>query len=163
NRWRRPAPVFRSGPGGALARGCSRRRVEVHRLPPRAVTSRAASTPGRSRPIGRSRRCRPSCIRRMVLRPGSSEVGIPQVTRHATLLRLAGGLRARGLTEGSILTDLAIVNKRHCLPPLDRAELEKLASWAGTKPPGFRGEKVETSAEVELGRFAEVRREPVAW
>ena len=95
-------------------------------------------------------------------RAGTTDT-IPKGTRHGRLLKLAAGLRARGFSEQAILADLIIVNQQHCVPPLELSELEKLSSWAGTKPPGFRGERMETSAEVELQHYDRVERENVKW
>ncbi len=88
---------------------------------------------------------------------------IPQGRRHQTMLSMAGALRARGLAPASVLAALMAVNEQRCVPPLLIAELEKLAAYVGTKPAGFRGTSMETSAEVVLECFAAVKPEYLRW
>ncbi len=88
---------------------------------------------------------------------------IPQGRRHQTMLSMAGALRARGLAPSSVLAALTAVNERQCAPSLPIAEVEKLAQYVGTKPPGFRGATMETTAEVDLEYFSETPREQVKW
>jgi hypothetical protein len=49
---------------------------------------------------------------------------IPQGQRHDTLVRIAGGMVARGCTPDDVLAELHRVNALHCSPPLDARELE---------------------------------------
>jgi hypothetical protein len=89
---------------------------------------------------------------------------IQQGRRHQAMLSIAGALRARRLSPEIVLAQLRIVNERQCVPPLDDAELQKLAQYVGTKPAGFPGQRPqETSAEVELECFREITAEPVCW
>ena len=89
---------------------------------------------------------------------------IPKGQRHRTLLSLAGGLRARGLSRGVVLGELQGANERLCVPPLDAGEIAKLADYVGTKPVGFPGQRpMETSAEVSLESFCDVLTESVQW
>jgi hypothetical protein len=83
--------------------------------------------------------------------------------RHREALRLAGGLRARGANATAILAALEIFSNQHCRPPLEPSWMEKTANYINTKPAGFRGQKIETSAEVEVQSFSEVKAEPVNW
>ncbi len=89
---------------------------------------------------------------------------IPQGQRHQTLLSIAGALRARKLSPEMVLAQLQIVNERQCVPPLDNSELIKLAQYVGSKPAGFPGQRPqETSTQVELESFRNVRSESVKW
>jgi putative DNA primase/helicase len=89
---------------------------------------------------------------------------IPQGQRHQTLLSVAGALRARKLSPEMILAQLQIVNERQCVPPLDNSELIKLAHYVGSKAAGFPGQRPqESSAEVELESFRDVKAEAVRW
>jgi len=82
---------------------------------------------------------------------------IPQRKRHQTLLSFAGSLRARGLTTGSILADLHILNEQHARPPLADEELREIAKFVGSKPVGFPNQRIiETSAEQKAHAPEEV-------
>lgn len=89
---------------------------------------------------------------------------IPQGRRHQTILSIAGALRARRLSPEMVLAQLRIVNQQQCVPPLEDAELQKLAQYVGSKPAGFPGQRPqETSAEVELETFRDIAAESVRW
>jgi putative DNA primase/helicase len=89
---------------------------------------------------------------------------IAQGRRHRTLLGIAGALRARGLSRETVLAELESANARLCIPPLDMGEIQKLADYVGSKPAGFNGQRPqETSAEVQLESFHDVRAESVRW
>ena len=97
------------------------------------------------------------------LRTDSNGETIPQGHRHQTMLSLAGGMRARGLNAGAILTALKAANVT-CTPPLDESELQKLAGYVATKPTGFRGQRpMETSAEVEIDSYSSIACEKIHW
>jgi putative DNA primase/helicase len=94
--------------------------------------------------------------------PGTD--AIPQGRRHQTILSIAGALRARRLSPELVLAQLRIVNQQQCVPPLEDAELQKLAQYVGSKPAGFPGSRPqETSAEVELESFRDISAESVQW
>jgi hypothetical protein len=96
-------------------------------------------------------------------KPTSGDL-IVQGKRHQTLLSIAGALRARGLSQPLILHQLEIVNQRQCDPPLDGADLERIAAFVGSKPPGFSGSRAtETSSEVKLQYYSAVQRERIKW
>jgi hypothetical protein len=87
---------------------------------------------------------------------------IPQGQRHKTMLSIAGALRARGLSRNVVLGELRSANERLCIPPLDASEIQKIADYVGTKAAGLAGQRPqETSTEVELESFRDVRAEPV--
>jgi putative DNA primase/helicase len=89
---------------------------------------------------------------------------IPKGRRHQTMLQIAGALRARGLAQASVLDTLNTVNLLRCRPPLETAELEKLATYVGSKPAGFRGSRpMETPTEVLFECFADIAREEIDW
>ena len=89
---------------------------------------------------------------------------IPQGRRHRTMLGIAGALRARGLSRETVLAELESANARLCVPPLDAGEIQKLADYVGSKPAGFPGQRPqETSAEVALESFRDIRAESVRW
>lgn len=95
--------------------------------------------------------------------PGPASDAIPQGRRHQTMLAIAGGLRARRMEPASILATLRAVNEQRCRPPLPLAELERMASYVGGRPAGFRGERIETPVGVELECFADVPVEKLEW
>jgi hypothetical protein len=88
---------------------------------------------------------------------------IAQGRRHQALLSMAGALRARNLEPEAILAALLAVNERECKPPLPVPEVEKLAQYVGSKPPGFPGQSSENSVEIETESFASVTPEEVRW
>ena len=53
---------------------------------------------------------------------------IPQGERNKGLASIAGSMRRRGLGEAEILAALEVANERRCSPPLDNAEVEKIAA-----------------------------------
>jgi hypothetical protein len=89
---------------------------------------------------------------------------IPKGQRHRTMVSFAGSMRARGLSQGAILVNLSILNVQHCKPPLEDADLERIAKDIGRKPTGFRGaQPAETCAEIEIECFAAVPIEKISW
>jgi hypothetical protein len=96
--------------------------------------------------------------------PATDGDAIPKGRRHQTMLSIAGALRARRLSPEMVLAQLRTVNERQCDPPLEDSELQKLAQYVGGKPSGFPGQRPqETSAEVTLESFRDVRAEAVRW
>jgi putative DNA primase/helicase len=96
--------------------------------------------------------------------PTTDSDAIPQGRRHQTMLSIAGALRARHLSPEMVLAQLRTANERQCKPPLDDADLQRLATYVGSKAPGFPGQRPqETSAEVELQSFRDVTAERVRW
>jgi len=93
--------------------------------------------------------------------PGAAD-SIPQGRRHRTMLQIAGALRARGLSGPAVLSALAAVNQQQCIPPLELAELQKMADYVASKP-GLRGATMETTAAVEIECFADVKPERLRW
>ena len=61
---------------------------------------------------------------------------IPGGRRNAELFSLARSLRAKGLTGAGILAALRAENAARCEPPLDDAEVSRIAASAATKAPG---------------------------
>jgi hypothetical protein len=59
--------------------------------------------------------------------PGTSNV-IPEGQRNATLARLAGTMRRRGMTQAEIAAALLQTNKDRCAPPLSPHEVERIAA-----------------------------------
>ena len=79
------------------------------------------------------------------------------------MLSIAGALRARGLSREIVLSQLQSAN-RLCIPPLDAAEIQKIADYVGGKLAGFPGQSpMETCAELELESFRDVQSESVRW
>jgi hypothetical protein len=98
-----------------------------------------------------------------LLSPVDGDV-IPKGQRHRDMVRFAGSMRARGLSQGAILVNLRILNVQHCKPPLEDADLERIAKDIGRKPAGFHGaQRTETCAEVEIESFAAVPIEKISW
>src|SRR5829696_1938593 len=52
---------------------------------------------------------------------------IPPGKRNKVLASLAGSMRRRGMGEGEILAALQVTNEQRCQPPLEAAEVEKVA------------------------------------
>lgn len=59
--------------------------------------------------------------------PGEDGNPIPERQRNVTLARLAGAMRRVGMTQGEILAATLQVNADRCKPPLDQAEVERIA------------------------------------
>lgn len=55
------------------------------------------------------------------------EEPIPEGRRNATLASIGGALRRQGLSPGAIEAALAAINSERCEPPLDAAEVAKIA------------------------------------
>jgi Bifunctional DNA primase/polymerase, N-terminal/Primase C terminal 1 (PriCT-1) len=60
---------------------------------------------------------------------------IPEGKRNAELASLAGTMRRRGMGEAEILAALLVTNAERCGPPLEDAEVERIASSVGRYPP----------------------------
>jgi hypothetical protein len=82
---------------------------------------------------------------------------IPEGRRNSDLASMAGSMRRRGLVAEEILPSLLAVNGRRCEPPLDDAEVEKIARSiakypAGEVPAGkVRGRAAPAVVEFRLG------------
>src|SRR5262252_2621727 len=64
----------------------------------------------------------------------SSAGAIPQGQRNSHLTRVAGGLRRSGLSQTAITVALKAENVATCNPPLDEAEVEKIAASVARYP-----------------------------
>ncbi len=64
---------------------------------------------------------------------------VPQGKRNSTLASHAGRLRRQGLSEGDIATELHIINTSHCDPPLEPAEVDRIAASVSRYAPGTTG------------------------
>src|SRR5712692_4478102 len=60
---------------------------------------------------------------------------IPEGERNHTLARFAGSMRRAGADEETILAALRVMNKTQCRPPLDDAEVRKIATSIATNYP----------------------------
>ena len=70
---------------------------------------------------------------------GSIAGGIAEGSRNATLASLAGSMRRRGMSEAAIEAAL-IAENQHCAPPLDEAEVRRVArSVARYEPAAMNG------------------------
>ncbi|MBF7084187.1 bifunctional DNA primase/polymerase [Desulfallas sp. Bu1-1] len=80
--------------------------------------------------------------------PAAHERGvITQGERNDTLTSLAGSMRRRGMTYDSILAALLAENRRRCSPPLDDAEVERIARSVARYEP----EQKSVNADGEAG------------
>jgi hypothetical protein len=61
---------------------------------------------------------------------------IPEGSRNTTLTSVAGSMRRRGLGEEAIFAALRIFNQERCTPPLDEAEIRKIAQSIARYEPG---------------------------
>ena len=60
---------------------------------------------------------------------------IPSGQRNGSLARLAGGMRRMGMSEAEIAAALIQVNQARCVPPLDDAEVRRIAASIGRYQP----------------------------
>lgn len=65
---------------------------------------------------------------------------IAEGSRNATLTSLAGSMRRRGMDEPEILAALLAANERRCRPPLDEAEVRKVAASVARYEPEAQAE-----------------------
>ena len=95
---------------------------------------------------------------------GSSSIAeIKEGNRNSTLTSLAGTMRARGMTEESIYAALLAENNARCNPPLDEAEVRKIAHSVSRYQPNPTGKKHyhrtdSGNAERLCDRFGEIIR-----
>ena len=71
---------------------------------------------------------------------------IPEHKRNATLTRIAGGLRAKGLSQEAIEAALQAINSESCKPPLEETEVASIARSVAKYPPtnGYKDNKPYT-------------------
>src|SRR5213082_683378 len=81
----------------------------------------ASSAAAISRSVMPRRRMVPAKLARVSFR-------IPEGERNDTLASLAGTMRRRGMTEREIAAALLAVNEGRCDPPLDEAEVRRIAT-----------------------------------
>jgi hypothetical protein len=79
---------------------------------------------------------------------GPAEDSIPDGARNETLASLAGTMRRRGMSEPAILAALQAENLEKCNPPLDDAEVERIAASVARYAPA---EDPELDALTKLG------------
>ena len=70
-----------------------------------------------------------------VVTPSPNDGTISEGRRNSTLTSLAGAMRKRGATVESILAALNVENRERCTPPLDDAEVQRIAASVGRYPP----------------------------
>ncbi len=72
-------------------------------------------------------------------RAASSTTGAPitEGGRNATLMTLAGSMRARGMSQQAIEGALQIENQSRCQPPLDEREVARIAASVSRYPPSI--------------------------
>jgi putative DNA primase/helicase len=75
-----------------------------------------------------------SGVKRPVAPTASSEAAVPQGQRNNHLTSVAGGLRRSGLSQAAMLAALKAENVAKCNPPLDEAEVEKIAASIARYP-----------------------------
>lgn len=75
-------------------------------------------------------------------RPPADRKHVFEGERNLFLTRVAGGLRADGLSAEAIERQLLAVNKERCRPPLPEAEVRQVARSVGRYPPAPTGEVV---------------------
>lgn len=83
---------------------------------------------------------------------------IPQGERETTLVSMAGSMRRRGMSPEAILAALEVENDARCVPPVEQADLERIAHSVGRYEPEDVPRTGQERAD-ELGR--EVRRERI--
>src|SRR5262249_58369485 len=85
--------------------------------------------------------------------PFAGDGKIPEGFRDSVLTSLAGTMRHRGFCVESIQAALLIENKRRCQPPLDEAQVAKIAESVGRYRPAelTRADRpLVVRAQVEL-------------
>jgi hypothetical protein len=95
---------------------------------------------------------------------GTSDV-VPQGQRHQRMLKLAGSLRNQGFSREAILANLRAVNSLQCCPPLDEADLAKIAFYVGGKEIGGRNGRppMDKSEKVNVQSFSSIESESIEW
>ena len=90
---------------------------------------------------------------------------VPQGQRHQRMLKLAASLRNQGFSSAAILSNLCVANALQCKPPLDEADLAKLAAWAGAKEIGGRNgrQPMDKSEKVLVQSFSTIESESVEY
>ena len=85
--------------------------------------------------------------------PGASSQGgtIRDGQRNAHLASLAGSMRKRGMTEGEILAGLREVNSKRCRPPLDDAEVVRIAQSISNYAPEASVDELLDSTGLKEG------------
>lgn len=88
---------------------------------------------------------------------------IPDGERDTTLTSLAGSMRRRGMSEAAMLAALRVENETRCAPPLDDAQVVKIARSIGRKEPAPQAKPAPAPA---VGNASELMRrtfQPVQW
>lgn len=88
---------------------------------------------------------------------------IPEGRRNVTLASIAGSLRRRGATESELATALLAVNAARCLPPLDDAEVRRIARSIARYPVGGRTTQPREDTSGALPIDANVTHPPVGF
>ncbi len=115
-----PPSRHRSGAAYRWADGWSPTRVDLAPAPP-WLEALAAAPPQQAAGAslgGHSRRAGD---------PASATAPITEGARNSTLTSLAGSMRRRGFGETAILAALTEENRERCVPPLEPAEVERIA------------------------------------
>ena len=73
---------------------------------------------------------------------------IPEHKRNATLTRLAGSLRRKGLSQEAIEAALQGINSESCKPPLEKDEVASIARSVAKYPPSSTGNKDNITART---------------
>ncbi|HSH30848.1 MAG TPA: bifunctional DNA primase/polymerase [Thiohalobacter sp.] len=76
---------------------------------------------------------------------------IPEGRRDDTLASLAGSMRRRGLSAEEIAPTLHAINESRCRPPLDRADVDRIAASVGRYP----AQDTQARPVVQLTSLAE--------
>lgn len=85
----------------------------------------------------------------------ANDAVIPELSRNVTLASIAGGMRRRGLSRDSILAELRIQNQARCQPPLDDAEVERIAESISRYAPATATSVLSTLNDTgNANRFA---------
>ena len=77
--------------------------------------------------------------------------------RNETLFRLACAMRARGCTEQTILQALFAENTARCQPPLDKAEIRRIAASACKYEPGSARASAQDNRDRQDGHEAKTQ------
>lgn len=74
---------------------------------------------------------------------------IPQGERESVLVSMAGTMRRRGMSAEAILAALEIENDTRCIPPLEQADLERIAHSVARYEPADTGPVGDDETEIQ--------------
>jgi primase-like protein len=94
---------------------------------------------------------RPVAVPNPAQRQEADPIRVPEGSRNQHLTSLAGQLQNAGISAEALAEALWVENEKRCVPPLDRAEVEKIAASVGRyTPKGRSGDEAEDLTHAVL-------------